>query len=86
MASTHHRLLGRVGPCSGSDDVANRIDSHVETEVAHPGEHEIAAGFVVVGQRETGATRLAVGTADRSDLAEISDPTEQTIAVDTQQS
>ena len=36
------------------------VDRHVEAEVAHPPDHEVAPGLVGVGQRQPGAPLLAV--------------------------
>ena len=68
---------GRVG-----HDVADGVDRHVEPEVAHPADDEVAAVPVGVGQGEAGAALLAVGTLDRTDLAELDEPRPQPVAVD----
>ena len=59
------RVAARWGP--GGDDVADRVDRHVEPEVAHPPDHEIAPGAVGGGERQAGT---AVGSLDRPDRGE----------------
>ena len=73
-----------IGSRPGGDDVADRVDRHVEPEVAHPRHDEVAALAVVVGQRQPGAAPLAVRPVDRADLAERLDPCRQAVAVDAQ--
>ena len=66
----HHRRERRVRAGTGGDDVADRVDRHVEAEVAHPGDDEVAARAVGVGERQAGAAALAVRAVHRADLAE----------------
>ena len=80
----HHRRRGRVRPGTGSDDVADRIDPDVESEVGHPADDEVAALPVGVGEREPRVAALPVRTGDRADLAQCLDARPEPFAVDPQ--
>jgi len=59
----HHRR--QIGPTPGAqaEDVANGVDRHLQAELAHPADDEIAAAAVVVGERQP-AARTGSGAAN----------------------
>ena len=64
------------------DDVSDDVDGHVEAEVAHPSNHQIATVSIGVGQGQTGAAPLASAPGDRTDLGEILQTSEETAPID----
>ena len=76
MASGEHG--GVVGATPGADHVANAVDRDVETEIDHPGAHEIAPVTVVVGEGQTARPASRYG-GDRSQGV---DPGTQTVGID----
>ncbi len=71
-----------VGSDASGEHVADLVDLDHQPEVAHPGHHQVTAVPIGVGQRQPGATTLAVRSGDRSDLPERLDSASQTIGVD----
>ena len=67
-------------PGASADDVADLVDAYLETEVAHPRDHEIATLLVRVRQREP----VAPAAFDRTDLGQGGDATKKPRAVDSQ--
>jgi hypothetical protein len=82
VRADHHRCERRVRAGPGGHDVADGVERHVEAEVAHPGDHEIASGAVLVGEREPGIAPFAVRAVDPADLAEFVETAEQATDVD----
>ena len=78
-AGHHRRLIGRVW--HPPDHVADRVDRDLEPEIAHPRDHEIAAGPVLVGERQPG-TALRIG--DRADARQLVETVDQAGTVDAQ--
>ena len=64
------------------DHIADRIDRHVEPEVAHPAHHQIATVAVCVGQGEARAPSLAGCPGDRANLGEGLKAFQETPTVD----
>ena len=78
----HRRKIMPPGP--HADDVADGVDRHVETEIAHPRHHEVAPEAILFGERQTRATPLPLGTDDRADLAQGLESVGQPARVDPQ--
>ncbi len=82
-----HRTGGRPDRCPQlsphhRDHIADRIDRHVEPEVAHPAHHQIATVAVCVGQGEARAPSLAGCPGDRANLGEGLKTLQETPTVD----
>ena len=84
VRTDHHGREARIAPGPGGDDVADGVDPHVETEIDHPGDHEVTAAPVVVGEGEPGRAAAAVDTLDRPDLGQRLEPIGQARDVDSQ--
>ena len=67
-----------VGARPGGDDVADAVDPHVEPEVAHPADDQLAAAGVVVGERQPAVAAVA-GVADGRQGLEVG---QQPVGVD----
>ncbi|MEZ5168393.1 MAG: helix-turn-helix domain-containing protein [Acidimicrobiales bacterium] len=75
MRSAHDG--GEVGAAGEhAHDVADPVDRHLEAEVAHPGDHEIAAGPVVVGEGQASTSGRPV---DRADLGQRGEASEEAV-------
>src|SRR5262249_29255051 len=61
-----------------ADDVANGVDGHRQDELAHPLHEQIAAGAVLVAEREPAVAAAGQG----SDAVECIEPAEQSVEVD----
>ena len=73
-----HRRERRIDGRHAADDVADRVDADVEAEILHPRHDEIAAGTVVVGERQAGAA----AALDGADLRQIGEPPQRRSDVD----
>ncbi len=61
------------------DHVADAVDADVEAQIPHPRRHQIAAGLVLVGQRQPGAPGRA---GDGTHLGQLVEPPKQAGPVD----
>ncbi len=77
----HHRRDRRIEAGHRRDDVADAVGDDVEPELVHPAAHEVAAGSVLVGERQPGTAGRAL---DRADFAELHQPAQQPVDVDAQ--
>jgi hypothetical protein len=77
MGAEHHRREV-LAAFAHADDVADRVDGHGEAELAHPAHQEVAAGAVVVAQREAAIAAAGQG----ADAVEAVEPAEQALAID----
>ena len=68
MRPAHHRRQF-LASAALRDDVADCVDPHLESELAHPAENKIASGLVVVGERET-TTGAVLALADLRETVE----------------
>ena len=69
MAAGHDRRHA-LAPGPEADHIADAIDADVETQLLHPAGHKVAAGLVLVGEREPG-TPAALDGADLSERRDI---------------
>ena len=53
-------LPGSGGVGHGGDHVAYAVGGHIEAEIFHPGDHEITAGLVFVGECQSTTSRVFV--------------------------
>lgn len=63
---------GRGVRAEHADHVADAVDGHVQAEIAHPGDDELAPDPVFVGECQTGASLGARDGTDRGELGEAS--------------
>ena len=82
MTPGHDRSGRWVGSGAGSDDVADRVDPDLESEVRHPGSNQISAVPVRVGQGQPGRSGLALRPAYRPELTQLVDAAHETVTVD----
>jgi hypothetical protein len=62
------------------EDVSDRVDAHFEPELVHPANHQVAAGLVLVGQREPAAAAVR----GRADCGKGIQALHQPLGIDTQ--
>ena len=77
VRAEHHRGCV-LASGAHADDVADRVDGHLEAELAHPLHEQVAPGVVLVAQREP----AIAAAGQRPDAVEGLEPAEQAVAVD----
>ena len=79
VAAGHHRREV-LGAGAHADHVADGIDAHVEARRLHPADDEVAAGLVLVGERQP----RAAAAVDGADPGQFVERAEQALFIDTQ--